>query len=103
VFVDAANVADVKAAPVVLIPILETYNRINKILADHAYRGSLVEALDLAYNCTLEITKKLGDGFVVAPWRCKVVKPLLGLKMPDAFVEPTKNCPSIMKALYMLP
>ena len=69
VFVGAANVADVKAAPVVLIPILETYIRINKVLADQAYRGRLVEALDSAYNCTLEITKKLGDGFVVAPWR----------------------------------
>ncbi len=56
-FVGAANVADVKAAPVVLTPILETYNRINKILADQAYRGRLVEALDSAYNCTLEITK----------------------------------------------
>jgi putative transposase len=69
VFVGAVNVADVKAAPVVLIPILETYNCINKILADQAYRGRLVEALNSAYNCTFEITKKLGDGFVVAPWR----------------------------------
>jgi len=34
VFFGAANVADVKAAPVVLVPILETYDRINKILAD---------------------------------------------------------------------
>jgi putative transposase len=68
-FVGAANVADVKAAPVVLIPKLETYNRINKILVDQAYRGRLVEALDSVYSCTLEITKKLGGGSVVAPWR----------------------------------
>jgi hypothetical protein len=59
-----------KATPVPIFrDALETYNRINKILADQAYRGRLVEALDSAYNCTLEITKKLGDGFVVAPWR----------------------------------
>jgi transposase len=52
-----------------LIPILETYSRINEILVDQAYKGRLIEALGSAYNCTLEITKKLGDGFVVAPWR----------------------------------
>ena len=39
VFVGAANAAEVKAAPVVLVPILETYDRINKVLADKAYRG----------------------------------------------------------------
>lgn len=69
VFVSAANVADVKAAPVVLVPILETYSRISKILADQAYRGWVVEAFESAYGCILEITQKLGDGFVVSPWR----------------------------------
>jgi transposase len=72
VFVGAANVADVKAAPVVLVPILETYDRISKILADQAYRGWLVEAFQSAYACMLEITQKLGDGFVVSPWRWMV-------------------------------
>ena len=57
VFVGAANVADVKAAPVVLLPILETYHRNKKILADQAYRGWLVEAVKSAYACILEITK----------------------------------------------
>ena len=69
VFVGAGNVADVKAAPVVLVPILETYDRISKILADQVYRGWLVEAFQSAYACMLEITQKLGGGFVVSPWR----------------------------------
>jgi putative transposase len=69
VFVSAANVADVKAAPVVLVPILETYSRISKVLADQAYRGWVVEAFESAYGCILEITQKLRDGFVVSPWR----------------------------------
>jgi transposase len=69
VFVSAANEADVKAAPVLLVPILEAYERIQKILADQAYKGWLVAAIEAVYSCTLEITKKLGEGFVVSPWR----------------------------------
>lgn len=69
VFVGAANDADVKAAPVLLVPILDAYERIKKILADQAYQGWLVDAIKSAYGRTLEITKKLGDGFVVSPWR----------------------------------
>lgn len=69
VFVSAANEADVKAAPVLLVPILDAYKRIQKILADQAYQGWLVDAIKSVYSCTLEITKKLGDGFVVSPWR----------------------------------
>ncbi len=52
-----------------LVHVLNTYERIEKVLADQAYRGNLVDAIQMAYNCSLEITKKLGDGFVVAPWR----------------------------------
>jgi transposase len=69
VFVSAANVADVKAAPVVLVPVLDAHRRIQKILADQAYRGPLANALAAAYGCVLEVTHKLGEGFVVAPWR----------------------------------
>ncbi len=68
VFVGAGNVADVKAAPVVLVLILEIYDRIKKIIADQTCRGWLVEAFESADACSLEITQKLGDGFVVSPW-----------------------------------
>ncbi len=39
--VGAANQADVKAAPYVLLWVLEQYERIQKILADKSYRGEL--------------------------------------------------------------
>lgn len=37
--VSAANVALVKAAPAVLVWVLEMYERLAKILADQGYRG----------------------------------------------------------------
>lgn len=68
-FVSAANMADVKAAPGVLVPALEANPRIRKILADQSYRGDIAKLLKTAYKCTLEITQRLGEGFVVEPWR----------------------------------
>lgn len=65
----AANVADVKAAPVVLVPALENNARLVKILADQSYRGAINILLQQAFACTLELTEKLGQGFVVEPWR----------------------------------
>ena len=41
--------------------------RIETILADQAYKGVLAETLEKAHNCVLEVTEKLGEGFVVAP------------------------------------
>ena len=64
-FVSAANTADVKGAKVVLAPVLEAMVRIEKILADQAYKGELSEALEKAHNCVLEVTEKLGTGFIV--------------------------------------
>lgn len=40
-YVTAANVADVKAAPGVLVWVIEMYGRIVKVLADKGYRGNL--------------------------------------------------------------
>ena len=68
-FVSAANVADVKAAPVVLVPALENNARLVKILADQSYRGAISVLLQQAFGATLELTEKLGQGFVVEPWR----------------------------------
>ncbi len=61
-FVSAANVADVKAAPVVLVPALENNPRLLKNLADQTYRGAIRVLLQMAYDCTLELTQKLGQG-----------------------------------------
>ncbi len=38
-YVSAANVSDVKAAPGVLVWVLQMYQRIVKVLADKGYRG----------------------------------------------------------------
>jgi len=68
-FVSAANVADLKAAPAVLVPALETHPQLVRVLGDQAYRGGMASLLQQAYGCTLELTHKLAQGFVVEPWR----------------------------------
>jgi len=44
-WVSAANVADVKAVPVLLVPVLDTNPRLLKFLADQAYRGPIAQLL----------------------------------------------------------
>lgn len=69
-YVTAANVADIKAAPAIWLWLLEQYERIAKILADQSYRSDeIAKQLQQLYNCTLEISPRLGSGFVVEPWR----------------------------------
>lgn len=68
-YVSAANLADVKAAPVVTVPVLENNSRLVKILADQSYRGAIAVLLQQAFGCKFELTEKLGQGFVVEPWR----------------------------------
>ncbi|MGD1855491.1 MAG: IS5 family transposase [Leptolyngbyaceae cyanobacterium] len=68
-FVSAANMADSKAAVAVLEPVLEAYVRLEKVLADQAYKGILGELIEQAHHCILEVTTKLGEGFVPAPYR----------------------------------
>ncbi len=68
-YVSAANVADVKAAPAALVPVLEAHLSIEKVLADQGYRGGLTAKVQAAYGCILELTQRLGEGFVPEPWR----------------------------------
>ena len=68
----AANLADVKAVSVLLVPVLENLVRVEKVLADQAYQGDVKQAIKQAYHCLLQITEKLGEGFVVAPWQSVV-------------------------------
>jgi transposase len=49
-YVSAANVADVKAAPVVLVWVLEMYEQIAKVLADKGYRGALKALISNAFD-----------------------------------------------------
>ncbi len=68
-FITAANVADVKAAAALFVPVLETVGRIDKALADKGYRGKLGRQLGRQYGCQLEIGQWVGDGFEPQPWR----------------------------------
>jgi transposase len=79
-YVSAANVADVRAAVAVLEPVLEAFVRVEKVLGDQAYRGPIGAALQQAHDCVLEVTQKLGEGFVVAPWRWVVERTLSWLE-----------------------
>ena len=54
-YVSAANVTDSKAAPAVLVPVLELYKRLEKVLADQAYKRELDSCLKAAYECVLEL------------------------------------------------
>lgn len=49
-YVSAANTADVKAAPAVLVWVLEMYERIAKVLADQGYRGALGALIGNAFT-----------------------------------------------------
>ncbi|WP_215618320.1 IS5 family transposase [Leptothoe kymatousa] len=71
-FVSAANMADIKAAVAVLGPVLETYVRLEKVLTDQAYKGALGEIAKHVHHCILEVTTKLGEGFIPAPYRCLI-------------------------------
>ena len=68
-FVSAANLEDVKAVSTLLEPVLTNLSRIKKVLADQGYQGTIQEIINQVYGCVIEITKKLGEGFVVAPCR----------------------------------
>jgi len=68
-YVSAANVADIKAAPAVLVWVLEMYHRIAKLLADQAYQGNLTRQLEQVYQCQVEIIQRQCQGFQVQPKR----------------------------------
>jgi putative transposase len=69
-YVTAANVADIKAAPAIWVELLEQHERVSKILADQSYLcGAVTKLLQSAYDCQLEISPRLGVGFVVEPLR----------------------------------
>lgn len=63
--VGAANQADVKAAPWVVFAILETNERMAKILADQGYQGDLEEDLEAVYGVMFEVVTHEGKGFSV--------------------------------------
>ena len=66
----AANCADIKVAPKVLLPVLEQYERVAKILADKSYRGDLGSDIEAVYGVVMEISERISSGtFEVEPLR----------------------------------
>lgn len=75
-YVTAANVADVKAAPGVLVWVLQMYQRLVKVLADKGYRGDLGKLIQHFFanegrQVEVEISQRQEEvkGFVVEPKR----------------------------------
>lgn len=73
-YVSAANTADVKAAPAVLLWVLEMYERITKVLADQGYRAALVTKIvqafdDLQVEVELSQRTPQSKGFQLEPKR----------------------------------
>jgi transposase len=75
-YVTSANTADVKAAPAVLVWVLELFQRIAKVLADKGYRGALASLIEHYFaqsqrQVELEISQRSEDatGFEVEPKR----------------------------------
>jgi putative transposase len=79
VWVSAANVADVNATVIVLLPVLEAYPRVKKILADQGYRGKRPQQMSQCYEAEFALTTKLGQGFQVEPKRWIVERTLAWL------------------------
>lgn len=71
-YVTSANTADVKAAPAVLLWVLEMFQRIVKVLADQGYRGDLGALIEQFFaqqqrQVQLELSQRPSDakGFQV--------------------------------------
>ncbi len=79
-FVTAANVADIKAAPVVWVWALERFSQISKILGDKGYRSkAATDELERSYGCELEISLRHEQGWEVEPKRWIVERTLAWL------------------------
>jgi putative transposase len=62
--------ADVKAAPAALVPALEAYDRLKKVLGNHSYQSeALSQQVKEAYGCVLEVVQREGKGFVPEAFR----------------------------------
>jgi putative transposase len=91
--VSAANQADVKVAPWVLMWVLEHYARIEKILADKSYRGELGKDLEAVYGVGIEISERQEEGFKVEPLRWIVERTLAWLDNARSLVRDYEYLP----------
>jgi putative transposase len=93
-FVSAANVADIKAAPVIWLWALERFSRISKILGDKGYRSrAKAEQLKKGYDCEVEISLRHEQGFEVEPKRWIVERTLAWLDNARALCRDYEGLP----------
>ena len=93
-FVSAANVADIKAAPMIWLWALERFSRISKILGDKGYRSKAeAERLKRDYDCELEISLRHEQGFEVEPKRWIVERTLAWLDNARALCRDYEGLP----------
>jgi transposase len=99
-YVSAANVADVKAAPAVLVWVLQLYERIAKVLADKGYRGTLKTLISNAFDTEersveVEISQrpKGAKGFELEPKRWIVERTWTWLENARALTRDYETLP----------
>lgn len=67
------------ATSLILVPVLEIFPRVEKILADQGDRGQRPQQITQGYKAKFELTTKLGNGFQVEPKRWIVGRTLAWL------------------------
>ena len=99
-YVSAANVADVKAAPAVLVWVLQMYERIARVLADKGYRGALKTLISNAFDTQersveLEISQRPdgAKGFELEPKRWIVERTWTWLENARALTRDYETLP----------
>ena len=97
--VGAANQADVKAAPWVLFAMVETYERLAKILADQGYRGELECDIKAVYGVEFEVVEHQGKGFTVQPKRWIVERTWAWLENCRGLVRDYERLPENHEAM----
>lgn len=105
-YVSAANVADVKAAPAVLVWVLEMYERIAKVLADKGYRGALKALISNAFDTEersveVEISQREdgAKGFELEPKRWIVERTWTWLENARALTRDYETLPENHEAM----
>ena len=99
-YVTAANSADVKAAPAVLLWVLEQFKRIVKVLADQGYRGDLGALIEHFFaqqqrSVKLELSQRATatKGFQVEPKRWIVERTWTWLENARALTRDYETLP----------
>jgi len=90
-----------QSCPAILVPALENNARIVLVLADQSYRGAIAMRLQQAYDCVLELTEKLGQGFVVEPWRWVVERTFAWLENAHRLCRDYEELPEHHEASSM--